>query len=74
MRLIFRTMGFLKPRSWALLLNVLLWSGSGRAIQPGILEIDLLFPQNDTYAPEQALPIVFSAQRPDLAKYFKPKV
>ncbi|KFY17719.1 hypothetical protein V492_00444 [Pseudogymnoascus sp. VKM F-4246] len=40
----------------------------------GNLEIDLLFPQNDTYAPEQIIPVAFAIQNSALAGHLQPKV
>ncbi|KFY29434.1 hypothetical protein V493_02374 [Pseudogymnoascus sp. VKM F-4281 (FW-2241)] len=40
----------------------------------GNLEIDLLFPQNDTYAPQQIIPVAFAIQNSALAGFVKPKV
>lgn len=34
---------------------------------PGIFEVDLLFPQNETYTPQALMPIVFALQNPLLA-------
>jgi len=33
----------------------------------GVVEVDLVFPRNDTYAPEPYFPIVFAVQNPELA-------
>jgi hypothetical protein len=40
------------------------------ASSPGTFEIDLIFPRNGTWAPADAMPIVFAVQRPDLAPSF----
>jgi hypothetical protein len=37
------------------------------ASSSGTFEIDLIFPRNGTWAPADAMPIVFAIQRPDLA-------
>ncbi|RAK99290.1 uncharacterized protein BO80DRAFT_426578 [Aspergillus ibericus CBS 121593] len=34
---------------------------------PGIFEVDLIFPRNETYAPHTLLPVVFALQNPPLA-------
>jgi hypothetical protein len=34
---------------------------------PGIFEVDLLFPRNETYAPNPLMPIVFALQNPTMA-------
>ncbi|EDU50719.1 conserved hypothetical protein [Pyrenophora tritici-repentis Pt-1C-BFP] len=33
----------------------------------GLLEVDLVFPQNDSYAPTNDMPIIFAIQNPELA-------
>ncbi|KFY33708.1 hypothetical protein V494_07391 [Pseudogymnoascus sp. VKM F-4513 (FW-928)] len=40
----------------------------------GNLEIDLLFPQNDTYAPQHIIPIAFAIQNSSLAEFLQPHV
>jgi hypothetical protein len=40
---------------------------SAPLIVPGIFEVDLLFPRNETYAPSWLMPIVFAVQNPSLA-------
>ncbi|KAH6855748.1 hypothetical protein B0I37DRAFT_365628 [Chaetomium sp. MPI-CAGE-AT-0009] len=35
----------------------------------GVLEVDLIFPRNETYAPTDSFPIVFAFQNPELAWY-----
>ncbi|KAJ5647452.1 hypothetical protein N7490_003824 [Penicillium lividum] len=37
-----------------------------------ILEVDLVFPSNETYAPADRFPIVFAFQNPELARYLNP--
>lgn len=34
----------------------------------GVLEVDLVFPHNDTYAPTEWFPIVFAFQNAELAQ------
>ncbi|GCB21696.1 hypothetical protein AAWM_04581 [Aspergillus awamori] len=34
---------------------------------PGIFEVDLIFPRNETYSPQELMPIVFALQNPSLA-------
>ncbi|KAK8062876.1 hypothetical protein PG997_014973 [Apiospora hydei] len=40
----------------------------------GILEVDLAFPRNQTYAPTARLPIVFAYQNPELATALRARV
>jgi hypothetical protein len=40
----------------------------------GILEVDLVFPRNDTYAPTDSFPVVFAFQNAQLARYLNPRV
>ncbi|KAL7916963.1 hypothetical protein ACQKWADRAFT_317683 [Trichoderma austrokoningii] len=35
--------------------------------KPGVFEVDLLFPRNETYAPNPLMPVVFALQNPTLA-------
>ncbi|KAL5337696.1 hypothetical protein BJX70DRAFT_409025 [Aspergillus crustosus] len=44
------------------------------AAASGILEVDLVFPRNKTYAPEDFFPIVFAFQNPSLARYLNPHI
>ncbi|KAK4243340.1 hypothetical protein C7999DRAFT_18296, partial [Corynascus novoguineensis] len=38
------------------------------------VEIDLVFPQNDTYAPSPIIPVSFALQRSELSGYLQPRV
>ena len=38
----------------------------------GIVELDLVFPRNDTYAPTPSMPIIFAFQNPELASFLIP--
>jgi hypothetical protein len=40
----------------------------------GILEVDLVFPRNDTYAPTDSFPVVFAFQNAQLARYLNPRI
>jgi hypothetical protein len=35
----------------------------------GVVEVDLVFPRNDTYAPSSAFPVIFAVQNPGLAPF-----
>jgi hypothetical protein len=39
-----------------------------------ILEVDLLFPRNETYAPTDRFPVVFAFQNSKLARYLNPEI
>lgn len=38
----------------------------------GVVEVDLIFPRNETYAPTANLPIIFAFQNPHLAPFLDP--
>lgn len=40
----------------------------------GIVEVDLVFPRNETYAPMPLLPVVFAFQNSELASLLNPKI
>jgi hypothetical protein len=40
----------------------------------GVLEIDLLFPRNETYAPHTRFPVVFALRNPHLAQHLRPEI
>ncbi|KFY08943.1 hypothetical protein V492_05754 [Pseudogymnoascus sp. VKM F-4246] len=40
----------------------------------GTMEVDLVFPQNDTYAPAHIVPVAFAFQNSDLAGYLQPSI
>ncbi len=35
----------------------------------GVLEVDMVFPRNETYAPTDSMPIIFAFQNAELARY-----
>ncbi|KAJ5219643.1 hypothetical protein N7468_008847 [Penicillium chermesinum] len=39
-----------------------------------ILEVDLIFPRNETYAPAELFPIIFAIQNPERARYLTPEL
>jgi hypothetical protein len=39
-----------------------------------ILEVDLVFPRNETYAPTESFPVVFAFQNPERARYLNPHI
>ncbi len=41
---------------------------------PGAVEVDLVFPQNDTYAPEPIIPVAFAFRGGDIAGFLQPRV
>lgn len=57
----------------AFLSAVLLWTVQvGAATFPATVEVDLIFPRNDTYAPSTLFPIVFAFQNAALASSLDP--
>ncbi|RYP18678.1 hypothetical protein DL765_003813 [Monosporascus sp. GIB2] len=40
----------------------------------GVLEVDLVFPRNDTYAPTPDMPVVFAFQNAELARFLNPYI
>jgi hypothetical protein len=61
-----------RPQAWAALMAGLMTAKGGDATasaipNPGIFEVDSLFPRNSTYTPQALMPIVFALQNPTLA-------
>jgi hypothetical protein len=52
---------------------ILAYAGTTMAAS-GTLEVDLVFPQNDTYAPAHIVPVAFAFQNSDLAGYLQPSL
>ncbi|KAJ6131369.1 hypothetical protein N7523_001829 [Penicillium sp. IBT 18751x] len=40
----------------------------------GVLEVDLIFPRNDTYAPTNNFPVIFAFQNAQRARYLNPSI
>ncbi|KAF7561915.1 hypothetical protein G7046_g2226 [Stylonectria norvegica] len=63
----------LRSHPWASLWCLSAWcsriavAAAANAAFPGIVEVDLIFPRNDTYEPVHLMPIVFAVQNPLLA-------
>ncbi|KAK4155344.1 hypothetical protein C8A00DRAFT_13646 [Chaetomidium leptoderma] len=38
----------------------------------GVLEVDLVFPRNETYAPPTYMPVIFAFRNPELARHVRP--
>ncbi|KAM0253118.1 hypothetical protein ACHAQJ_007394 [Trichoderma viride] len=59
----------IRPLAWAALLAGVMTAMGDDNVQPnpGIFEVDLLFPRNETYAPNPLMPVVFALQNPTLA-------
>ncbi|KAK4042735.1 hypothetical protein C8A01DRAFT_44229 [Parachaetomium inaequale] len=55
------------------LTGLLAWSANVQAAS-GTVEVDLVLPQNDTYAPAPIIPVAFAIQRSDLAAYLQPSL
>lgn len=47
---------------------------AGNSTFPATVEVDLVFPRNDTYAPDPLLPIVFAIQDSQYAPYINPSI
>jgi hypothetical protein len=62
---------FFRAASSLVLLLAYLWAVVDAA---GVLEIDLLFPRNETYAPRTRFPVVFALRNPHLAQHLKPEI
>ncbi|KAL0471486.1 hypothetical protein QR685DRAFT_519331 [Neurospora intermedia] len=60
--------------AWSLLASLVSFWAVADAADSGILEVDLLFPRNETYAPTEWIPYVFSIQNAKLAKYLVPLI
>lgn len=54
------------------LLSFLVAYVAADGVPPGILEVDMAFPRNETYAPQQRFPIVFAFRNSELAKMLHP--
>ena len=62
----------LKAMSW-LRMSWLLVACLGAIVNAsGVLEVDLVFPLNETYAPTEHFPVVFAFQNPERAKHLNP--
>lgn len=62
-------------RMVALPLALLCWTAQiGATTFPATVEIDLIFPQNDTYAPTTIFPLVFAWQNAALAPSLNPRI
>ena len=58
---------------WAFLPTVLLWAAqAGATTFPATVEVDLVFPRNDSYAPSALFPIIFAFQNAALAPSLDP--
>ncbi|KAL4935174.1 hypothetical protein BDV06DRAFT_207505 [Aspergillus oleicola] len=54
--------------------SILLLAFSALTSAAGVLEVDLVFPQNTTYAPTEEIPFVFAIQNAQLARYLNPRI
>ncbi|KAH7626198.1 hypothetical protein B0T09DRAFT_350294 [Sordaria sp. MPI-SDFR-AT-0083] len=60
--------------AWSLLLSLISLGTVADAADSGIIEVDLLFPRNETYAPTEWMPFVFSIRNGELSKYISPLI
>lgn len=56
---------------WSLLAAPV-WCAAAQVALPATMEVDLVFPRNDTYAPSPHMPIVFAIQNAELAAPLNP--
>jgi hypothetical protein len=47
------------------------WAGAVSAAL-GVMEVDLVFPRNETYAPTKIFPVIIAIQNPELAPFLNP--
>ncbi|KAH2540533.1 hypothetical protein KXW97_004426 [Aspergillus fumigatus] len=47
---------------------------SRAAITPGVTEVDLIFPRNESYSPSPVTPIIFAIQNPSLLSSLNPEI
>ena len=67
-------MHFKSRAAWSLLVSLISLGTVSNAADSGVLEVDLLFPRNETYAPTEWMPFVFAVQNTKLAKYLVPTI
>ncbi|KAK3947972.1 hypothetical protein QBC32DRAFT_352734 [Pseudoneurospora amorphoporcata] len=65
-------MHFRSRVTWSLLLSLISLGIVADAADSGIIEVDLLFPRNETYAPTEWMPFVFSIRNGELSKHLNP--
>ncbi|KAE8307530.1 hypothetical protein BDV41DRAFT_584409, partial [Aspergillus transmontanensis] len=66
-------MGFLSSLRLLLAVSLVL-ACSWASITPGVAEVDLIFPRNDSYPPSQLIPIVFAIQNPSVFSSLEPRI
>ncbi|GFF34785.1 hypothetical protein IFM58399_03992 [Aspergillus lentulus] len=64
----------LVTRGWLILTLCLGFAYSQTPITPGVTEIDLIFPRNESYSPSPVTPIVFTIQNPSLLSSLNPEI
>ncbi|KAE8333335.1 hypothetical protein BDV39DRAFT_199062 [Aspergillus sergii] len=62
------------PRGWLLLAISLGLACSRASIAPGVAEVDLIFPRNESYPPSALTPIIFAIQNPTLLSSVYPQI
>ncbi|KAE8143472.1 hypothetical protein BDV38DRAFT_277491 [Aspergillus pseudotamarii] len=67
------SMGFL-PRGWLLLALSLVFACTWASITPGVAEVDLIFPRNESYPPSPLTPVIFAIQNPGLLSSLEPRI
>lgn len=66
MRIFLQTSWFLLPYFWAV--------ADSAGTDSGVVEVDVVFPRNDTYAPNGWMPIIFTFQNKGLAPFLNPTI
>ncbi|GAQ09751.1 hypothetical protein ALT_7072 [Aspergillus lentulus] len=64
----------LVTRGWLILTLCLGFAYSQTPITPGVTEVDLIFPRNESYSPSPVTPIVFTIQNPSLLSSLNPEI
>ncbi|EAW24043.1 uncharacterized protein NFIA_036150 [Aspergillus fischeri NRRL 181] len=61
-------------RGWLILALCLGFAYSQAPITPGVTEVDLIFPRNESYSPSPVTPIIFAIQNPSLLSSLNPEI
>ncbi|KJK66071.1 hypothetical protein P875_00021847 [Aspergillus parasiticus SU-1] len=62
------------PLGWLLLALSLSLACSWASITPGVAEVDLIFPRNESFPPSSLTPIIFAIQNPSLLSSVYPRI
>lgn len=64
----------LRTWGWLILDLCLGFAYSQASITPGVTEVDLIFPHNESYAPSPLIPIIFTIQNLSLLSSLNPEI